>query len=135
MKQKWKVFFSLLLIAILSFQIFSVALAADTDTPVPESDIEELKNITSFACNCYISGLTLYASAYLTANSSMSLNIKIELQKLKSGEYETIETWTTSRTDVLLTLDKTRLINIFATYRIKVTFTAGSESVVLYSYA
>ncbi len=64
----------------------------------------------------------------------MSLSIKMELQKLKSGEYKTVETWNSSKTGYSIGMEESRLINIFATYRLKVTFTAGSETVVSYAY-
>ena len=64
----------------------------------------------------------------------MSLSITIELQKLKSGSYETIETWSDSNTGVSMNLDADRLINLLATYRIKATFNAGGESVTDYAY-
>ena len=52
----------------------------------------------------------------------------------KSGEYKTIETWNASRTGTILTMEEGRLINVLASYRLKVTFTAGSETVVSYAY-
>ena len=58
----------------------------------------------------------------------------MELQKVKSGTYTTIETWSTSETGTTITITETRLINVLATYRLKVTFTAGSETIVRYAY-
>lgn len=90
--------------------------------------------ITSKSCSISISGLNSTSTATLIANSSVSLSITMELQKLKSGSYSTIETWTSSKTGTVLTMEESRLINIFATYRLKVTFTAGSETVTSYAY-
>ncbi|MBQ6164191.1 MAG: hypothetical protein IJK23_06930 [Clostridia bacterium] len=135
MNNKIKYAVSLLLALILLVQIVPFAIAEDLETPADDPIIEEYVNISSVYCDCYISGITLYASATLNAKSSMSLSIKIEVQKLKSGEYSTIETWTASKTGVSLSLDDHRTINIFSTYRIKVTFTAGGESTTLYDYA
>lgn len=123
------------LVFIMMGQLFAVAFAVDPETPATDPEIEEFVNISRYSCNCYISGITLYASASLTANSSMSLQITIELQRLDDGTYETIKTWTDSKTGVSLGMNEDKLINVFSTYRIKVTFTAGGESTTAYSYA
>lgn len=81
-----------------------------------------------------ISGINSTSSVSLSAKYSTSLYIKIELQKEKSTGYETIETWTKSGTGLVLALEETRLINVFADYRIKVTCTAGSETHITYDY-
>ena len=81
-----------------------------------------------------ISGINSTSSVVLTAKYSTSLSIKIELQKEKSTGYETIETWTKSGTGTMLGLEETRLINILADYRIKVTCKAGSETFTTYDY-
>ena len=81
-----------------------------------------------------ISGLNSTSTVMLRAKTSTSLYIKIELQKEKSSGYETIETWTKSGNGVTLTLEETRLINVFSDYRIKVTCTAGGETHVTYDY-
>lgn len=91
-------------------------------------------NITTHNCSLTISGINSTSTAVLHAKSSMSLKIKMELQKKKSGIYQTIETWNASRTGIVLTMEEDRLINILADYRLKVTFTAGSETVVYYAY-
>ena len=135
MTKKAKTVLSLILAIILLAQLAPFALAADPETPVNDPVIEEYVNISSCNCSCYISGITLYASASLIAKSSMSLKIKIEVQKLKSGAYETVETWNASKTGTSLSLDNHRTINVFSTYRIKVTFTAGGEITTSYSYA
>ena len=133
MNRKLKAVLCLLFCAVFCMQMTAVAFAEESDDTAPEQ--MRYVNIDDCFCNCYISGLTLYANATLKAKSSMSLSITCELQKLKSGDYETIKTWTASDTARILTWDDSRLINLLATYRIKVTFTAGSESVTLYDYA
>ena len=80
------------------------------------------------------SGINSTSSVVLTSQYSTSLSIKIELQKEKSTGYETIETWTKSGTGTMLGLEETRLINILADYRIKVTCKAGSETFTTYDY-
>ena len=91
-------------------------------------------NIFSEQCSLEISGINSTSNASMQSARSMSLSIKMELQKIKSGTYTTIETWTASKTGTLLTLTETRLINILATYRLKVTFKAGNETIVRYAY-
>lgn len=81
-----------------------------------------------------ISGIVSTASVSLTAKYSTRLYIKIELQKEKSTGYETIETWTQFANDTYVALEKTRLINIFENYRIKVTCIADNEQQILYDY-
>ncbi|MCR5781988.1 MAG: hypothetical protein K6G90_04535 [Clostridia bacterium] len=90
--------------------------------------------IAATYCSCNISGLTATCRADLTCRSSCYMTIKMELQKLKSGCYSTIQTWNTSNTGTYLTITKTKLINVLSTYRLKVTFAAGSETVTAYAY-
>lgn len=91
-------------------------------------------NISNHGCALVISGVNSTSSAFMHAKKSMSLKIKMELQKKKSGTYQTIETWNSSKTGTYLTMEEDRLINVLADYRLKVTFTAGSETVVSYAY-
>lgn len=90
--------------------------------------------INTVATSFTISGINSTSSVVLTSQVSTSLYIKIELQKEKSSGYETIETWTKSGTGTILSLEKTRLINVFSNYRIKVTCKAGSETHIRYDY-
>lgn len=135
MKRKLKIALSLLFVLLFALQGLVAVFAAESKTMVEKPVIERFTNIKSYSCNCYISGLTIYASATLTPKSSMYLHIKMELQKYSSGDYNTIETWTDSKTGTFLSMDKSKLINVFSTYRIKVTFTAGGESTTSYAYA
>ena len=133
MNRKLKAVLCLLLCAVFCVQMLAVVFASGSEETAPEGT--RYVNIDSCSCACYISGLTLYASATLKTNRYMSLGITCELQKLKSDDYETIKTWTASDYDVEISWNDSRLINLFATYRIKVTFTAGAESATLYAYA
>lgn len=99
-----------------------------------EDAVPYYQNISSNSCSLRISGINSTSSANLIAARSMSLSIKMELQKVKSGTYTTIETWSSSKTGVTISMEETRLINMLATYRLKVTFTAGSETIVQYAY-
>ena len=58
----------------------------------------------------------------------------MELQKEKSKGYETVETWTSSKTGTVLAMSESRNINVLCNYRLKVTFTAGKETEVVYKY-
>ena len=46
----------------------------------------------------------------------------------------TVETWTSSKTGTYLSMSESRNINILCDYRLKVTFTAGSEKETVYRY-
>lgn len=81
-----------------------------------------------------ISGISARCTAYLQAYKTSKLAIKMELQKKKSGTYETIKTWSASKTGTTISLDEKRNINLLADYRLKTTFTAGSETRVAYAY-
>lgn len=81
-----------------------------------------------------ISGIKADCEAILKSNSSMNLKIVMELQKSKSSGYETVETWTSSKTGTYLAMTESRLINVLSDYRLKITFTAGNETEVVYKY-
>lgn len=91
-------------------------------------------NIRVSECSLTISGVNSTSSASMITNSSMSLKIKMELQKLKNGTYTTVATWSDSKTGTTLSMSETRLINALSTYRLVVTFDAGNETVVRYAY-
>lgn len=123
---------SVVLILTMLISIFSIcAYAESTDEPVVTPRFTTISAVTT---SFTISGLNSTSSVILSAKTSTSLYIKIELQKEKSSGYETIETWTKSGTGRALSLEETRLINVFSDYRIKVTCTAGSETHVTYDY-
>lgn len=112
----------------------TAAMALTMDSPDTKIVEPAYENISANSCSLKISGVNSVSSAVLHAKGSMYLHIKMELQKKKSGIYQTIETWTASRTGMVLTMEEERLINVLASYRLKVTFTAGSETVVYYDY-
>lgn len=91
-------------------------------------------NISAYAANLNISGIKAECKAYVSTNKSLNLKIKMELQKEKSSGYETVETWTSSKTGTYLAMTESRLINVLYDYRLKVTFTAGSETEIVYKY-
>ncbi len=50
----------------------------------------------------------------------------MELQKKKSGVYETIKTWSAGKTGTALSVSEKSAINLLSDYRLKTTFTAFS---------
>ena len=91
------------------------AIALEVDSPEPVEP--RYSNISNHGCALVISGVNSTSSAFMHAKKSMS-----------------IETWNSSKTGTYLTMEEDRLINVLADYRLKVTFTAGSETVVSYAY-
>lgn len=81
-----------------------------------------------------ISGINAICTAKLTAFETCKLSIKMELQKKKSGVYETIKTWSSSKTGLSLSMSEKRAINLLSDYRLKTTFTAGTEKQIKYAY-
>lgn len=132
---KWKNIFYTLVLVCLSYTMIigssTISSAAISDGP---EIVPYYINITSCSVSLNISGIKAECKATVRAKSSMNLKIKMELQKEKSSGYETVKTWTSSNTGILLTMSESRNINILCNYRLKVTFTAGSETQVMYKY-
>lgn len=125
----------LFILLFLSFWVIVSSTIFISATDYSESGISpQYINISYNTSNLTISGIKANCTATLRANKSVSLKIKMELQKEKSNGYETVETWTSSKTGTYLAVSESRNINIFSTYRLKVTFTAGSETEVVYRY-
>lgn len=85
--------------------------------------------IRSKSASISVSGTTASCNAKLTAQSSATLTIKMTLQKKSGSTWSNVQSWTASKTGTLLTLSKTKSVTSGGTYRLKVTFSAGSESV------
>lgn len=124
---------SVVLILTMLFSVFAVNSSAanveEENTIMPRWSV-----IDGIGTSFTISGLNSTSSVSLTAKYSTSLYIKIEFQKEESTGYKTLETWEKSGTGTILVLEETRLINIFADYRIKVTCTAGGETHTTFDY-
>ena len=90
--------------------------------------------ISNIQARFSIDGLTATTTATLVSLYSTNLKIVVELQKNKSTGYETIETWTKTGSGTLLSIEESRLINILSDYRVRITYTAGSESTTIYRY-
>lgn len=123
------------IILILTMMFSTFAIASHAETAEDEYGVMPcFSTIDAVATSFTISGLNSTSSVVLSSQYSTSLYIKIEFQKETSTGYETLETWTKSGTGTVLSLEKTRLINVFCDYRIKVTCTAGSETHTTYDY-
>lgn len=129
---------SLVLSFVLITSVICVGLTVYANEPESENDdavIYRYQVISDNTSGIHISGVTAICSAVLGAKYSTNLSITMELQKLSSGSYSTIKTWSkTNPNTTSLGIEGTRLINVLSTYRLKTTFTAGNETVVVYSY-
>ena len=124
---------SVIMAMIMALSFGSVAFAESGDATDDEINYR-YSTIGATAVGFDINGLTAECSAMLNAKYSTSLHIKMELQKKSSGSYSTVKTWTKSATGVTTTLEGSKIINPLSTYRLKVTFTAGSETITRYKY-
>lgn len=120
------------------FMLLSVVFSHTNMTALADNHENEIQPLSTYIQRysqyLLIKGITATCSAELKSNSSVKLTIKMELQKKKSGTYETIKTWSESKTGTVLNMDEKRAINLLSDYRLKTTFTAGSETKVSYAY-
>lgn len=124
-------FVLILLSFLMIFGNVAVANAADNH----DNEVAPLYvNISNHSENIEISGIKAKCTATLKSKKSVSLKIKMELQKEKSNSYETVETWTGSKTGKLLSVSESRNINLLSKYRLKITYTADKETAVVYKY-
>lgn len=91
--------------------------------------------IDSYSRSIVISGVTAYCNARLSAQTSTSLKIEMQLQKKSGSTYSTVKTWTKTGTGTSLYDSQTKTINVLSDYRLRVAFTAGKENIVVFSYA
>lgn len=76
-----------------------------------------------------VSGSTASCYSKLTAKKSVALKIKMTLQKKSGTTWSNVQSWSASKNGTSLTLSKTKSVASGGTYRLKVVFTAGSETV------
>ena len=124
---------SVILALLMALSIGTIAFAETDDSSENETNYR-FSTIGSTATSFHISGLTANCAAQMTAKYSTSLKIKMELQKKSSGSYSTVKTWSKSATGIGISLEGSKIINPLSTYRLKVTYTAGSETYVAYKY-
>ncbi len=122
------VFLCFMFIFLNTFAVLAYEKASEDEQPT------RFAVISTTSCNLVISGINSTSYATMQTSRIVSLSIKMELQKLKSGAYSTIETWSTSKTGSAISISEDRLINIFSDYRLKVTFKADSETYIAYTY-
>lgn len=96
--------------------------------PVFAEDIR-YSTIDTPTASLAISGSTASCYARLTAKRSVTLKIKMILQKKIGSTWSNVQSWSASKTGASLTLSKTKSVTSGGNYRLKVTFTAGSETV------
>ncbi len=124
---------SIVLIFTMLFSVFAInSSASEVEDEYPVMPCWSV--IDGVGTSFTISGLVATATVSLSSQRSTSLYIKIEFQKEESTGYKTLETWEKSGTGTMLLLEETRLVNIFADYRIKVTCTAGGETFTTFDY-
>ncbi len=126
---------AILLTVVTLFLCLAPYVAADdkgcsTDEPYPL----RFTYIKTYNCDLSISGITAACSAAVKTISACYISMTMELQKQKSVGYETVKSWSDSTTGTSLSMSETRTINVFSTYRLKVSITAGSDSTVIYDY-
>lgn len=129
-KKFFTVFLSIIMLLSCSLSIGAAVIDNDTDNSIELMYTTIETNTSSLT----ISGIKAKCAASLRSKKSTTLKIKMELQKKKSSGYETVETWTGSKTGTYLSMSESRNINILCDYRLKVTFTAGTESTTVYKY-
>lgn len=126
MKSKMKRLSSIVLI--IAVICSSFALISYANNEFKESG-EKLTYIDSYKGDIDHGILTTTVTAKIVGKSTVtSVKIKMELQKLSSGSYSTIETWEQTFYDSYGSMEKSKLTNPISTYRLKVTFTAYSGS-------
>ncbi len=134
MKEKITALLMSLIIVISVFSFSFTSFAEELDTPIDNEIIEEYQVIFDHTSGINIIGVTAKCNGSMTASYSTNISITLELQKLSSGSYSTIKTWSDSRTGTSIGLEGSKVVNILNSYRLKTTFTAGNETVVVYSY-
>ena len=136
MKNIIKKSLSIILCLVMLFSVFSVSFVSNAAVVDNGNEIMPLyTTIESYIAIFDVSGLKATASVSLTSQVSTSLKIVVYLQKETSDGYETVKTWTaTKASGYSLVLEESATANIFLNYRIKVTMTAGSETITVFRY-
>lgn len=104
-----------------------------------EKSFERLTLIDDYNGSIHKGLLSTNVSADVTGKSSVtSIKIKMELQKMSSGSYSTVETWEQTFYSNEGSMSESKVTNPLSTYRLKATVTAysgaNSESKTFYEY-
>ncbi len=134
MKKSFKKLIAFLLVFMLIFLLTVYNNALNTSALEQEVDGVKYSTILSNRSNISKNGIIVTCKASLEARYSTNLKIVMTLQKNTSSGYTDVKTWTTTGNGTYLDAEESRAINILYTYRLKVTFTAGNESVTTYSH-
>jgi len=135
MLRQFKHFISVFLVITMLFSFAVVSFANDPESIDSDNTGVRYSIIQYATASIIINGSSAKCSASLTAKTSTSLKIVMVLQKNTINGYTNLTTWSKTGTGTSLTLSKTANIVTSSTYRLKVTFTAGSESVTVYKYS
>ena len=123
---------SVALVVMTVFLTCACAFAGGTDE---KEELTRYTYINSATLTFGISGVTAYGSAALSAKKNTSLQIVMTLQKQNSnGTWSNVKTWSISGNGNHLIMEKSKVINVLNTYRMKGTFTAGGETTTIYRY-
>lgn len=128
------IFCRMIAVLLVLFSVFSATIVANANVKSDDMISPQYTTIFENSTCISISGIKATCTTSMTSQYPTSLKIKMELQKKKSGGYETVETWTSSKQGVNIVMSESRNINILYDYRLKATFTAGSETTVVYKY-
>lgn len=128
-----KLVISIVCILLMLFSIGAFGYSAN------ESSFAKMTYIESCSGNINHGLVSTTVKAQVSGKSSVtSVKIKMELQKLSSGTYSTIETWEQTFSGRDGSLEKSKVTNPLSTYRLKATVTAysssNSETETLYAY-
>lgn len=124
---------SVLMAMLMVLSVGTVA-SAETDTSSDTEIVYRYSIIGTTGISFSISGVKASCGATLSAQYSTSLKINMELQKKSNGSYSTVKTWTKNDTGTGTGISGSKVINPLSTYRLKVTYTAGIETVTRYKY-
>ncbi|MBR5246653.1 MAG: hypothetical protein IKV25_04695 [Clostridia bacterium] len=126
---------SLCIVLIITMLFSVLAINCSAETVDDEYGVMPCWSIINTVSTSFtISGINSTSTVVLTSQYITDLYITIEFQKEESTGYKTLETWTKYAFGTYVVLEETRLINIFADYRIKVTCVAGNEQHITYDY-
>ena len=124
------------LVVIIVISMFSPLCSAENQNKENEARLTYIINCSG---NIDHGALSTTVKTKISGNSSVtSVKIKMELQKLSSGTYSTVETWEQTFSGNEGIMEESKVTNPFSTYRLKATFTAysgsQSETKVVYAY-
>ncbi len=115
---------------------FSIIGIAENDFEENEMRLTYIDNYSGSIKKGLVS--TTVKAQIVGASSVTKVKIKMELQKLSSGNYSTVETWEKTFYSDTGSMEESKVTNPLSTYRLKATVTAysgsNSESQTFYEY-